>query len=90
MIQLVGGRTNSASPRLSCLSYAVVVGKADAAHPVILCTGDLITNLPNVKIYYKVERVATAVVVVAATADNIQLGICQFAYIAHNSTPYLD
>ena len=88
MVQLVRGRTNSASPRLSCLKENI----ADGAEEVILCTDDLITN-SRVDIYCNVEGVATAVVVVVATANNIQLGICQFAciaHIAHNFTPYLD
>ena len=88
MVQLVRGRTNSASPRLSCLKENIV---ADGAEEVILCTDDLITN-NRVDIYCNVEGVAATVVVVA-TANNIQLGICQFAYIAHiahNFTPYLD
>ena len=89
MVQLVRGRTNSASPRLSCLKENII---ADSAEEVILCTDDLITN-SRVDIYCNVEGVAATVVVVVATANNIQLGICQFAYIAHiahNFTPYLD
>ena len=66
MVQLVRGRTNSASPRLSCLKENI----ADGAEEVILCTDDLITNY-RVDIYGDVEGVGAATVVVASAADDI-------------------